>query len=103
MKSVKVVFAAAVVTAVGFARADATTESRTAGAVVRFGVVTDLHCADLAPVDNTHIIPVAGKVCYRESLRKLDQRHGRRNEQLRGGRGLSLRRRLRHRVPDAVN
>lgn len=73
MKSVKVVFAAAVVTAVGFARADATTESRTAGAVVRFGVVTDLHCADLDTADHTRFVPVAGKTHYRESLRKLEK------------------------------
>ena len=73
MKSVKVVFAAAVVVAVGFARADATTESRTAGAVVRFGVVTDLHCADLDTADHTKFVPVAGKVYYRESLGKLEK------------------------------
>lgn len=73
MKSFKVVFAAAVVAAVGFARADATTESRTAGAVVRFGVVTDLHCADLDTADHTKFVPVAGKVYYRESLGKLEK------------------------------
>lgn len=73
MKPVKVVFAAAVVAAVGFARAEATTESRTAGAVVRFGAVTDLHCADLDTADHTKFVPVAGKVYYRESLGKLEK------------------------------
>ena len=43
----------------------------TTAPLVRFGVVTDLHYADLNPVDNSGVLPVAGKVYYRESLTKL--------------------------------
>ena len=45
----------------------------TAAPLVRFGAMTDLHCADLAPVDHSRVVPVAGKVYYRESLRKLEK------------------------------